>query len=315
MQQGAWAAEKRACAGVCKPVSLGAIDRRVLDVHKEIATTDGGLADPGPEGWPDKGAHASLRSRVKPARLDPRPRLACAPFSTQRRPVSLPPRLQRGFTLVEVLVALFVLALMASLSWRGLDGMVRTRQAVEGRADEILSLQTGLAQWTADLEAIEEFPPAPALGWNGRVLRLTRRSSLAPGDGVRVVGWTAREGRWLRWQSQPVYTRGDLETAWQQADLWSQNPSDAMRQQEVAITPLENWQIFFFRGDAWTNPLSSDASQQQGSVRAQLSGGAVPSAGTLPDGVRLVLDLPAGHTISGRLQRDWVRPTVAPGRP
>ena len=34
-----------------------------------------------------------LRSRVKPSRLDPRPRLACAPLQTQRRPVSLPRRL------------------------------------------------------------------------------------------------------------------------------------------------------------------------------------------------------------------------------
>ena len=31
----------------------------------------------------------------------------------------------RGFTLVELLVALFALALLAVLGWRGLDGMVR----------------------------------------------------------------------------------------------------------------------------------------------------------------------------------------------
>ena len=34
-----------------------------------------------------------LRSRVKPSRLDPRPRLACTPLQTQRRPVALPRRL------------------------------------------------------------------------------------------------------------------------------------------------------------------------------------------------------------------------------
>jgi general secretion pathway protein J len=217
----------------------------------------------------------------------------------------------RGFTLVELLVSLFALALLASLSWRSIDGMIRARQFTEARADEILTLQTGLAQWTADLEAIAEFAPAPALEWNGRVLRLTRRSSLSPMDGVRVVGWTRREGRWLRWESRPVFTRGDLDAAWLQADFWSQNPSDEMRRQEVAIGPLEDWQIFFYREDAWTNPLSSAATGAQQFVPAPGTG-VRPS--TLPDGVRLVLQLPAGRAISGRLQRDWVRPTVGGGK-
>ena len=212
-----------------------------------------------------------------------------------------------GFTLVELLVALFALALLASLSWQGLDGMIRARQATETRADEVLALQTGLAQWTADLEAIEEFAPTPALEWNGRALRLTRRSSLAPADGARVVGWTRREGRWLRWQSPPLYTRGDLDAAWQQADLWSQNPSDAMRRQEVAIAPLEEWQIFFYRGNAWTNPQSSAATGQA----PQGGSGTVPGrAASVPEGVRLIVQLPAGRALSGRLQRDWVRPTM-----
>lgn len=224
-------------------------------------------------------------------------------------------RRTRGFTLVELLVSLFALALMASLSWRGLDGMMRARQATETRADEVLTLQTGLAQWGADLDAIVAFPPSPGIEWNGRVLRLTRRSSLSASDGVRVVGWTRREGRWLRWQSPPVYTRGDLETAWLQADLWAQNPSDALRRQEVAIAPLQEWQIFFFRGNAWTNPMSAAGG---GDATTPPAGG--PGAGfqrnvnanALPDGVRLVLLLPPGQALSGRIERDWVRPTMTP---
>jgi general secretion pathway protein J len=224
----------------------------------------------------------------------------------------------RGFTLIEVMVALFALAVLATLSWRGLDSMMRTRQITEARSDEVLALQSGLAQWTADLEAIDEFSPtAPALEWNGRVLRLTRRNSLAAAEGVRVVGWTRREGRWLRWQSPPVLTRGDLEAAWLQADMWSQNASDVMRRQEVVIGPLEDWQIFFFRGDAWTNPLSSDVTVATPAPPAPgASAPATParSTRTLPDGVRLVLHLPPGRALGGRLQRDWVRPTVGGGR-
>lgn len=218
-----------------------------------------------------------------------------------------------GFTLVELLVALFALALLAGLSWRGLDGMMRTRTATEARADEILTLQTGLAQWDADLDAIVDLPQVTALDWNGRVLRLTRRSTAAAGEGVHVVAWTRREGQWRRWQSLPLLTRGEVDAAWQQADYWSQNPGDALRRLEVAITPLDDWQIFYFRGNAWTNPLSSDtgrpAPPQDGPPPAQEAGAPARSAGVLPEGVRLILRLPAGRAISGQVTREWVRGT------
>jgi general secretion pathway protein J len=225
-------------------------------------------------------------------------------------------RRARGFTLVELLVALFALALLAALSWRGLDGMMRARAQTEARADEVLTLQTGLAQWSADLDAIEQFPGTTALAWNGRVLRLTRQGSGGGADGALVVAWTRRQGQWLRWRSPPVATRGDLEAAWALADQWSQNASQSMRQQEVTIVPLEDWQIYFYRGNAWTNPQSSDATQ--GATPATGTGsGAAPAAtpgqvatNVLPDGVRLVLQLPAGRAISGQLLRDWVRPTL-----
>jgi len=221
----------------------------------------------------------------------------------------------RGFTLVELLVALFALALLAALSWRGLDGMIRARQQTEQRADEVLALQVALAQWSADLDAIVQFTPASALDWNGRVLRLTRHGSSSASEGIHVVGWSRRDGQWRRWQSPPVSTRGELEAAWQQADTWALNASEALRRQEVAVAPLEDWQIFYFRADAWTNPQSSAAQAASGlppATEAGATGGR--AAGTLPDGVRLVLTLPPGRAIAGQLMRDWVRPTVGGGK-
>jgi general secretion pathway protein J len=225
-------------------------------------------------------------------------------------------RTHRGFTLVELLVALFAMALLAIMSWRGLDGMTRAQSQTEARADEALTLQIGLAQWAADLDALVQLPQATAIEWNGRVLRLTRRSTAAETDGVLVVGWTRRvingAGTWLRWQSPPVTTRGELATAWQQADTWSQNPGDEQMRREVAVVPLDEWQIFFFREDAWTNPLSSDI--QGAGAGAQAPGAAAQPVRVIPDGVRLVLTLPPGQSISGTLTRDWVRPTVGGGK-
>ena len=116
--------------------------------------------------------------------------------------------------------------------------MARAQAQTEARADEVLTLQVGLAQWAADLDALVQLPQTTALDWNGRVLRLTRRGTASATDGVLVVGWTRRvvkgAGTWLRWQSPPVTTRGELEQAWQKADIWSQNPGDEEKRREVA---------------------------------------------------------------------------------
>ena len=118
----------------------------------------------------------------------------------------------RGFTLIELLVAIGVMALMAVLSWRGLDGMTRAQSQLQQRADGVLTLQAGLAQWAADLDALVQLPQTPALDWDGRGLRITRRSTTAPDSGLLVVAWARRNvdgtGQWLRWQSLPVQTRG-----------------------------------------------------------------------------------------------------------
>jgi general secretion pathway protein J len=218
---------------------------------------------------------------------------------------------QRGFTLVELLVALFIMSLVAILSWRGIDGMARAQAATRERADEVLALHNGLAQWSADLDALVQFRDLQALDWNGRVLRLTRRDAVSPGDGVHVVGWTRRGGQWLRWQSNPLTTRGEVEAAWQQADFWAQNQvGDAQRRQEVTIAPLEDWELFYYRGDAWTNPQSSDA-QSPATAAAAAAG---VRTNVLPDGVRLVLLLPPGRALAGRITLDWVNPRVGGGK-
>lgn len=227
-------------------------------------------------------------------------------------------RRARGFTLVELLVALFAMALLAVMSWRGLDDMTRAQAATSARADEVLTLQVALAQWSADLDAIVQMPGAPALDWNGRVLRLTRRDTTNPMGGVLVAAWTLRGGQWLRWQSLPSTTRGQLDLAWLLADQWSQTPGDEERRLEVAVTPLQEWKIFYFRSDAWTNPQSSDAvSAPLAQPALTPAAAAALAAGTtpvIPEGVRLVLVLPPGGALSGEIRRDWARPTLGGGK-
>lgn len=234
-----------------------------------------------------------------------------------------------GFTLIELLVAISIMALMALLSWRGLDGMTRTQGQLAQRADEVLTLQAGLNQWATDLDAVVQLPQTQALDWDGRALRMTRHTGAgsaspggadaAPAEGILVVAWARRDfggaGQWLRWQSPPLKTRGDLQNAWTLAAQWAQNPGDEEKKREVRVGALAQWQIFFYRGGAWANPLSSTGAPLQGTAGALL--GVAAPAGvdvSVPDGVRLVMTLPAGQALSGVITRDWVRPTLGGGK-
>ena len=215
-----------------------------------------------------------------------------------------------GFTLIELLVALSIMALMAVLSWRGLDGMSRAQAQTSQRADELLTLQVGLSQWKIDLDALSQSANYSSLDWDGRALRITRRSpDLA--DGLMVVAWTRRNdgvGQWLRWQSPNLRTLSEWNQSWLKAASWAQSPSVDDRAREVRIAPLENWQIFYFRNDSWSNPLSSAGSNSISNN--PLFNAPALARQSVPEGLRLELQLPASLALSGKLTLDWVRPTL-----
>lgn len=221
-----------------------------------------------------------------------------------------------GFTLVELLVALVVLAMLGLMAWRGVDAMGKAQDATRRIGADVQALQAGLVQWGMDLDAMAPSTPITALDFDGQLMRITRQ---VPADelvgagvdtgagGLRVVAWGVRDvdGRrqWLRWQSGLLRTRAQWEQAWERAALWGRNPSDELRRAEIAVVPVDQWQVFYFRRDSWTSPLSSAAEG------ALLPGGQQ----RMPDGVRLVLSLSGGQAVSGTLVRDWVRPTLGPG--
>jgi general secretion pathway protein J len=228
---------------------------------------------------------------------------------------------QAGFTLIELMVAIFIMSIIALMSWRGIDGMARAQEISRERADHVATLQTALTQWQTDLDQMLQTPQTSAIDYNGRVVRITRRYGPAE---LRVVAWTQRgvegQSQWMRWQSTAVNTRAELDSAWTQAGQWGQNPRDADRKNEVSIANIDNWQIFYYRNDAWTNPQSTanavPAAPANPSSAPSPNPNPVPATvqTEVPDGVRLVLTLSAGQALAGVVTRDWVRPNMGGGK-
>jgi general secretion pathway protein J len=233
-----------------------------------------------------------------------------------------------GFTLIEVLVALLIMAILATLSWQGLDSIVRARERNRDAIDATVRLATVLAQWEQDLQAVFDTGAlTSAVNFDGMTLRLTRRTE----GGVMLVAWAVRNGVWQRWTS-PVMTRvGEVQENW----LRSQSLQGNEAAQLTVAADASQWQIYFNRGGQWSNAQStgdlapaagtavvvpppaapsSAASGASGASGTAAAGGAVaagsggtaPATGTpaatvarelLPDAVRLQITL-AGRVLT-----------------
>lgn len=211
--------------------------------------------------------------------------------SRPRGPVARGHRLARGFTLVEVLVAMLIMAILSMVTWQGLEGILRARDGSRVALDRTTRLATVVAQWEQDLLSLHETLAVPALHFDGRTVRMTRRAE----GGVALVAWSLREGRWQRWMG-PTYTRlADLQESW----IASQG---LLGNEPGHLTLLEGageMQVYFYRGGAWTNAQSTGdlAAAGPGSARAPAPGApgapGVPGLAieALPAAVRLAIQL------------------------
>jgi general secretion pathway protein J len=196
----------------------------------------------------------------------------------------------RGFTLVEVLVALVVMATMAGMAWRGIDALIKSREIAQTRLAQTARLQTVLAQWEVDMGALQDsHSVVPALGFDGGSLVLTRQAT----QGLAVVVWSLREGSLWRWESPPVRTVDALVDQRQRGlqQLAQRNP--ALR----AFDGVVGWQFYCYASNAWANCLSSGGTvSNAGPTRA-------PAATALPQGLRLSLQFGPGSGLNGSLVR------------
>jgi general secretion pathway protein J len=196
-----------------------------------------------------------------------------------------------GFTLIEVLVALVVLAIGAGLAWQGLDGMLRAREGSRAVLDRTLRVNTIIVQWEQDLAALRDVGAGvPALSFDGQTLRVVRQAE----GGVAVVAWGLRAGKWQRWVGPTATRVAELRESYERSQQLLGNEAG-----QLTLADASDFNVFFFRGNAWTNAQSTGDLAQPAPPQVPASGaGTSPVVGVsreqLPSAVRLVITLDGG---------------------
>jgi len=202
-----------------------------------------------------------------------------------------------------------IMAIMSLIAWQGVDAIARTRESNQLRLEQVLRLETVIAQWEQDLAAVQETTAVPALRCDGRAVRMTRRAE----GGMQVVSWALlpdeRGGTWQRWAGPVTTTTRGLQESWFRSQQLQGSEDGQLR----ALDGLESWQVYFFRGNAWSNCQSSDdvgpatpvsPVTPVTPVSASSPASAAAQRTLLPSGVRVVLAFAPGSGLNGSLVRD-----------
>jgi general secretion pathway protein J len=156
----------------------------------------------------------------------------------------------RGFTLVELLVAISILAIVAVLGWRGLDGIVRARVALTQQMETTRGMQLAFAQMQSDCEHIAQrdvLDQRPYLLVGADRLTLVREvfTENQPSR-LQVVAYRIVNGTLMRRESPPTRDLVQLDALWQAVS------SDADTNPAVALQAgVTGMQVATWINNAW----------------------------------------------------------------
>lgn len=194
-----------------------------------------------------------------------------------------------GFTLVELLVAIGILAMVAVLGWRGLDGIVRARVALTQDMETTRGMQLAFAQMQNDCEnaaGSDIMRGRPTLLWDADRLTLVRKVFVEHEPSrLQVIGYRLVNGQLIRRESPGTRDLAQVEQLWQAiaSDAPAANSPSVVLQVGVLGMQIQGWQ-----NNAWRNEPTAVGGNAGQSLP---DGGTPPVAGRSPEptGVQVAL--------------------------
>jgi general secretion pathway protein J len=184
---------------------------------------------------------------------------------------------QRGFTLVELLVAISILGMVAVLGWRGLDGIVRARANLTDQMEVTRGMQLAFAQMQSDAEHLAGADlvgnRATLVAEDGR-LTLVRTVFLEnTASRVQVVAYRLVDGVLLRRESNATRDLTQLDILWKAAISDTDTTPPVALQSGIAAMQMLVWQNGAWRQSVSMQqvPLGLQVAMQVQNVEAPMS--------------------------------------------
>ena len=203
---------------------------------------------------------------------------------------------EQGFALLEILVAMAIMAIAGLLAWRGMDAMIRGREVIERRADTDLAYLQLVRQFEQDCQTIlrrDELLAAANVSGNASSnasnnlaigAGSNRFSVIAAGakniwwlrhyfldnqDAWLLVGYGVTESGLQRWTSRPLLNRKEALSVW---NAVSKDPD------LLSSNMLVTWQVPNIIKQSFVMQTLALSGAGQTGIRA--SGTGTPPAGT-----------------------------------